>query len=51
MISAAGVMLRCDVTVDVIKSISIETTANVLFLDAAPAEIVVCAHDDEGQFD
>lgn len=44
----AGVVLSCGVTVDVIKSIAISTTTKVLFLDAAPAKIVVQAFNAEG---
>uniref|UniRef100_A0A914WHM9 Nuclear pore membrane glycoprotein 210 n=1 Tax=Plectus sambesii TaxID=2011161 RepID=A0A914WHM9_9BILA len=44
----AGVMLSCGVTVDVIQSVSMETTTKILFLDAAPAEIFVEAQNNEG---
>uniref|UniRef100_A0A9J2PV88 BIG2 domain-containing protein n=1 Tax=Ascaris lumbricoides TaxID=6252 RepID=A0A9J2PV88_ASCLU len=46
--SVAHVVLSCGVSVDVIRSISISTTTKVLFLDAAPAKMVVQAFNSEG---
>uniref|UniRef100_A0A915BWW3 Nuclear pore membrane glycoprotein 210 n=1 Tax=Parascaris univalens TaxID=6257 RepID=A0A915BWW3_PARUN len=46
--SVAHVVLSCGVSVDVIRSISISTTTKVLFLDAAPAKVVVQAFNSEG---
>lgn len=45
---ATGVMLSCGVTVDVMTSIEITTTTKVLFVDAAPARMIVEAFNKEG---
>uniref|UniRef100_A0A915D0M3 Uncharacterized protein n=1 Tax=Ditylenchus dipsaci TaxID=166011 RepID=A0A915D0M3_9BILA len=42
-----GVSFSCDVTVDVIHSIAITTTTKVLYMDAAPARMVVEAINAE----
>ncbi|KAI1714789.1 nuclear pore membrane glycoprotein-like [Ditylenchus destructor] len=43
-----GVSFLCDVTVDVINKIDITTTTKVLFMDAAPARMIVEAINAEG---
>uniref|UniRef100_A0A914ZAI0 Nuclear pore membrane glycoprotein 210 n=1 Tax=Panagrolaimus superbus TaxID=310955 RepID=A0A914ZAI0_9BILA len=45
---AAGVSLSCGVTVDVVERIAITTTTKILFVDAAPAKMVVEAYNKEG---
>ncbi|XP_071946091.1 nuclear pore membrane glycoprotein 210-like [Antedon mediterranea] len=44
----SGHIVRCDVIVDTIYSIHVETTTRVLYLDEPPEEIVVRGQDDEG---
>jgi nuclear pore complex protein Nup210 len=44
----AGVSLSCGVTVDVIERIAITTTTKILFVDAAPAQMIVEAYNKEG---
>ncbi|CAH0550671.1 unnamed protein product [Brassicogethes aeneus] len=41
-------MLRCDVIVDVIKSLSITTTTRELFMEEAPEDFEIKALDDQG---
>lgn len=41
-------MLRCDVIVDVIDSLSITTTARELFMEEAPEAFEVRAYDNQG---
>ena len=43
-----GKALRCDVIVDVIHSVEIETTTRELFLEDSPEEFIVRGLDDEG---
>ncbi|XP_023215501.1 nuclear pore membrane glycoprotein 210-like [Centruroides sculpturatus] len=43
-----GLTLRCDVTVDVIHSISIVTTTREIFLEDAPVAFEVKAENDQG---
>ena len=43
-----GSQLRCDVIVDRIESIAIETTTHELYLDDSPEEFVIRAMNDEG---
>ncbi len=47
-ISVSGQQLRCDVIVDVIHSIYVETTTRELYLEDSPEQFVVRALDDEG---
>ena len=44
----SGNQLRCDVIVDVINSLAIETTTHELYLDDSPEEFVIRAMNDEG---
>uniref|UniRef100_A0A1I7WPD1 BIG2 domain-containing protein n=1 Tax=Heterorhabditis bacteriophora TaxID=37862 RepID=A0A1I7WPD1_HETBA len=46
--SASGTMLSCGVSVDQIAKIRVETTTKILFVDAAPARMVVEAFNAEG---
>ncbi|KAK6725579.1 hypothetical protein RB195_004101 [Necator americanus] len=46
--SGSGTMLSCGVTVDQISKIRIKTTTKILFVDAAPARILVEALNAEG---
>ena len=48
MILVTGSQLRCDVIVDRIESIAIETTTHELYLDDSPEEFVIRAMNDEG---
>lgn len=41
-------ILRCDVIVDVIDSLSITTTARELFMEEAPEAFEVRAYDNQG---
>ena len=43
-----GEQLRCDVIVDAIKAIVIETTTRELYLEDSPEQFVLRALDDEG---
>lgn len=44
----SGQILRCDVIVDVIHSLSITTTTRELFMGEAPEAFEVRAYDDQG---
>ena len=44
----SGAKLRCDVIVDEIYSIAIETTTHELYLDDSPEEFVIRAMNEEG---
>ncbi|XP_071451891.1 nuclear pore membrane glycoprotein 210 [Hetaerina americana] len=44
----SGLVLRCDVIVDVIHSLSIVTTTRELFVEEAPEAFEVRAYDDQG---
>lgn len=44
-----GYVLRCDVIVDVIKSLSIVTTTRELFMEEAPEMFEVRAYDNQGR--
>ncbi|VDP49551.1 unnamed protein product [Heligmosomoides polygyrus] len=46
--SASGTMLSCGVTVDQISKIHVETTNKILFVDAAPARMMIEAFNAEG---
>ncbi|KAK6038079.1 hypothetical protein COOONC_24416 [Cooperia oncophora] len=46
--SASGTMLSCGVTVDQISGIRVETTTKILFVDAAPARMIIEAFNSEG---
>ncbi|KAJ1356187.1 hypothetical protein KIN20_013852 [Parelaphostrongylus tenuis] len=46
--SASSTMLSCGVSVDLISRIRIETTTKILFVDAAPARMIVEAFNAEG---
>uniref|UniRef100_A0A158PBW9 BIG2 domain-containing protein n=1 Tax=Angiostrongylus cantonensis TaxID=6313 RepID=A0A158PBW9_ANGCA len=46
--SASSTMLSCGVSVDLISRIRIETTTKILFVDAAPAQMIVEAFNSEG---
>jgi len=46
--AVTGQPLRCDVIVDEIVSIEIETTTKELFLDDSPEEFVLRAVNDKG---
>nr|CDJ92849.1 Bacterial Ig domain containing protein [Haemonchus contortus] len=46
--SASGTMLSCGVTVDQISRIRVETTTKILFVDAAPARMIIEAFNAEG---
>ena len=45
----SGQQLRCDVIVDVISKIEIETTTRELYLEDSPEEFTVRGLDDEGE--
>jgi nuclear pore complex protein Nup210 len=45
----AGEPLRCDVFVDQITKVEIETTTKELFLDDSPEEFVMRATNDKGK--
>ena len=49
--SVSGQKLRCDVIVDVIHSIEIETTTRELYLEDSPESFSVRGVDDEGGCD
>ncbi|KAG8234300.1 hypothetical protein J437_LFUL014462 [Ladona fulva] len=44
----SGLILRCDVIVDIIHSLSIVTTTRELFVEEAPEAFEVRAYDDQG---
>ena len=44
----SGQQLRCDVIVDEIFQIEIETTTHELFLDDSPEEFIIRASNEEG---
>lgn len=44
-----GEILRCDVIVDSITSIVIETTTRELYLEDSPEKFQMLAHDDKGK--
>ncbi|VDL83958.1 unnamed protein product [Nippostrongylus brasiliensis] len=46
--TASGTMLSCGVTVDQISNIRVDTTNKILFVDAAPARMIVEAFNAEG---
>ena len=46
-----GEVLRCDVIVDSITSIGIETTTRELYLEDSPEKFQIWARDSEGKFD
>jgi len=46
-----GQPLRCDVFVDQINNVEIETTTKELFLDDSPEEFVLRATNDKGLVD
>ncbi|VDM58044.1 unnamed protein product [Angiostrongylus costaricensis] len=46
--SASSTMLSCGVSVDLISRIRVETTTKILFVDAAPARMIVEAFNSEG---
>jgi len=48
LISVTGQPLRCDVIVDEIVRVEIETTTKELFLDDSPEEFVLRAVNDKG---
>ena len=48
-IPVSGNQLRCDVIVDAINSLAIETTTHELYLDDSPEEFVIRAMNDEGR--
>ena len=43
-----GQQLRCDVIIDDIETIAIETTTRELYLDDSPEEIEIRAMNEEG---
>ena len=49
LFSVSGAKLRCDVIVDEIYSIAIETTTHELYLDDSPEEFVIRAMNEEGE--
>lgn len=46
----SGQILRCDVIVDVINSLSITTTTRELFMHEAPEAFEVRAYDNQGNY-
>ena len=50
LFSVTGQPLRCDVIVDEIVKVEIETTTKELFLDDSPEEFVLRAVNDKGIF-
>ena len=47
-VSVSGLQLRCDVIVDEIYKIEIETQTHELFLDDSPEEFLIRASNEEG---
>lgn len=45
-----GEVLRCDVIVDSITAIGIETTTRELYLEDSPEKFQIWARDSEGEF-
>ena len=45
----SGQQLRCDVIVDVIDAIDIETTTRELYLEDSPEQFILRGLDDEGK--
>lgn len=45
-----GFILRCDVIVDVIKSLAVTTTTRELYMEEAPEMFEVRADDNQGSF-
>lgn len=43
-------VLTCNVIVDDIYSIEMETTTRELYLDDSPLQLVITAHDNEGKY-
>ena len=50
LFTVTGEELRCDVIVDKIQAIEIETTTHELYLDDSPEEFVMRAVNDEGRW-
>jgi len=50
LFTVTGQPLRCDVIVDEIVKVEIETTTKELFLDDSPEEFVLRAVNDKGIF-
>lgn len=50
LFAVTGQPLRCDVIVDEIVKVEIETTTKELFLDDSPEEFVLRALNDKGVF-
>ncbi len=48
-ISVSGQQVRCDVIVDVINAIDIETTTRELYLEDSPEQFKLRGLDDEGK--
>lgn len=44
----SGLILRCDVIVDVISSLNLVTTTRELYMEEAPEAFEVRAYDDQG---
>ena len=45
----SGQQVRCDVIVDVIRAIDIETTTKELYLEDSPEQFLLRGLDDEGE--
>lgn len=48
MYAVHGQLLQCDVIVDEIKTLAIETTTHELYLDDSPEEFILRAMNSEG---
>ena len=48
-VAVTGQQLRCDVIIDQIQAIEIETTTKELYLDDSPEEFVLRANNDKGE--
>jgi nuclear pore complex protein Nup210 len=46
----SGLILRCDVIVDVISSLNLVTTTKELYMEEAPEAFEVRAYDDQGTY-
>ena len=46
---SSGLILRCDVIVDVISTLNIVTTTRELYMEEAPEAFEVRAYDDQGR--
>ncbi len=49
-VTVSGQQVRCDVIVDVINAIDIETTTRELYLEDSPEQFKLRGLDDEGKF-